>query len=469
QGLYPSGVVTSTYMLGASASEFWMQPASSFQATGLTSEDVFFKRAFDKYGVEADFEQRAEYKNAVNPFLYSDYTPAHKEAEQAWMNSIYRTAILTAASDRRKEPNAFLRTIEAGPYSAEQARANGLIDRVGQVHEAETALLAKVGKDAELVDFHDYVGRVKRGDKASSLMDGAAIAIVGGEGPIMTGTGEASNPFSGGQTIWSDDLSDAIYEAVEDDDVKAIVLRVSSPGGSDTASEQILAAVRAAKAAKKPVVVSMGTYAASGGYWIASQADEIVAQPTTLTGSIGVFGGKFALGEALGRFGVDVRSTTVGGDYSAAYQTREGFTPQQRAAFSAWMDRIYAGFIARVAEGRDLPPALVQEIAKGRVWTGAQARGLGLVDHIGGYYDAVERAKALAGLKGEVRLKHMRSTASPFEVLERALGVSSTSIRALAASAWLLGDPRAEAVMDELAQARLRQQGATVLAPTPLR
>lgn len=469
QGLYPSGIVTSTYMLGASASEFWMQPASSFQATGLTVEDIFLKRAFDKYGVEADFEQRHEYKNAVNPLLYSDYTPAHREAEQAWMSSIYRTAILTAAADRKKQPDAFLKTIEAGPYSAEEARANGLIDRVGQVHEAERALLAKVGGEAEMVDFHEYAGRAKRSERAASIVDGSAIAIVGAEGPIMTGTDEASNPFAGGQTIWSDDVSEAIYEAIEDDEVKAIVLRVSSPGGSDTASEQILAAVRAAKAAKKPVVVSMGTYAASGGYWIASQADEIVAQPTTLTGSIGVFGGKFALGEALARFGVDVRSNTVGGDYSAAFQTRDGFTPQQRAAFSAWMDRIYEGFIARVAEGRDLPPARVREIAKGRVWTGAQARSLGLVDHLGGYYDAIERAKALAELKGEVRLKHMRSTASPFEVFERALGVSSTSIRTLAASAWLLGDPRAEAMMDRMVEARLRQQGATVLAPTPVR
>ena len=121
-----------------------------------------------------------------------------------------------------------------------------------------------------------------------------------------------------------------------------------------------------------------------------------------------------------------------------------------------------------MAEGRKLPPARVQEIAKGRVWTGAQARSLGLVDHIGGYYDAVERARVLAGIEGEPRLKHMRSTASPFEVFERALGVSSTSLRMLAASAWLLGDPRAEAVMDQLTAARLRQQGATVLAPTPV-
>jgi len=468
QGLYPSGVVTSTYMLGASANELWMQPASSFQATGIASEDIFFKRAFDKYGLKADFEQRHEYKNAVNPYLYSDYTPAHREAQRSWMTSVYQTNIDTAAADRRKDATSFQRVIEAGPYLAEQAQAVGLIDRVGQVREAQAALKAKVGGDSELVDFYDYMSRSDRLD-TPSLGGGSAVAVVGAEGPIMTGTGEASNPFTGGQTIWSDDVSEAIYQAIDDDDVKAIVLRVSSPGGSDTASEQILAAVRAAKAAKKPVVVSMGTYAASGGYWIASEASEIVAQPTTLTGSIGVFGGKLVVGEALSRFGVDVREQAVGGEYSNAFAMGQEFTPTQRAAFAGWMDRIYEGFIARVAKGRGLAPERVREIAKGRVWTGAQARGLGLVDHIGGFYDAVERAKALAGLKGEVRLKHMRSTASPFEVFQRALGVSSASIRTLAASAWLLGDPRAEAIMDELAQSRLRGQGATVLADTPIR
>jgi protease-4 len=311
---------------------------------------------------------------------------------------------------------------------------------------------------------------VKHLDKAASAVNlGSAIAVISGEGPIMTGSDEASNPFTGGQTIYSDDLAGAIYDAIDDHEVKAIVLRVSSPGGSDTASEQILAAVRAAKAAGKPVVVSMGTYAASGGYWISSQASEIVAQPTTLTGSIGVFGGKFVLGDALGRFGVDARHLSVGGRYASAYGMDERFTPQQQAAFSGWMDHIYNGFIQRVAEGRKLPVQRVQAIARGHVWTGAQGKALGLVDHLGGFYDAVDRAKALAGLKGEVRLKHMRATASPFDVLQRALGVSSTSIRTLAASAWLLGDPRSQAIMDQMMQARLRQQGATVLAPTPVR
>jgi len=469
QGLYPSGIVTSTYMLGAATDQFWMQPSSSFQATGISTEDMFFKRAFDKYGITPEYQQRYEYKNAVNPFLYSDYTPAHREAQLSWMGSIYRSAVLTAASDRHKEPAAFVRTIEGGPYSAEQAKAAGLIDQVGQEHDAENALKAAVDRHAEFVDFNEYAARVKHAEKATSAMNvGSSIAVIEAEGPIMTGTDEASNPFAGGQTIYSDDVAEAIYDAAEDHEVKAIVLRVSSPGGADTASEQILAAVRAAKAAGKPVVVSMGTYAASGGYWISSEASEIVAQPTTLTGSIGVFGGKFVIGDALAKFGVDARHLTVGGDYASAYSADQKFTPQQEAAFSAWMDHIYNGFVQRVAQGRKLPVQRVQAIAKGHVWTGAQGKALGLVDHLGGFYDAVDRAKALAGLKGEVRLKHMRATASPFDVFQRALGVSSSSIRTVAASAWLLGDPRSQAIMDQLMQARLRSQGATVLAPTPI-
>ncbi|HYG28326.1 MAG TPA: S49 family peptidase, partial [Caulobacteraceae bacterium] len=202
QGLYPSGVVTSTYMLGASASQFWMQPESAFQVTGFTSEDIFFGRAFEKYGVKTDFEQRAEYKNAVNPLIYSDYTPAHREAQMSWMTSVYRSAVLTAAADRKKEPQAFVRTLEAGPYSAREAQQAGLIDGVGQVREAMDAMKKAVDSDTPLVSFHDYRGGVKR--SVGGLMnEGSAIAIVGAEGPIMTGKDEASNPFAGRQTIWS--------------------------------------------------------------------------------------------------------------------------------------------------------------------------------------------------------------------------------------------------------------------------
>jgi protease-4 len=464
QGLYPAGMIASTYMIGSSGDEFWMQPGASLQVTGVASEDIFFKRFFDKYGIKADFEQRAEYKNAVNPYLYSDYTPAHREASLSWMTAVYTHALGAAAVDRKKDPAALRRALEIGPHDAEEAKSLGLIDKVGQVQEAEDAALALAGKRAETMDFGDYA-RQKRDRDA----DGdAAIAVIEAEGPIITGKDGASNPFSGSSTIYSDEISEQIYKAAKDKDVRAIVFRVNSPGGSDTASEQILAAVRAAKAAKKPVVVSMGTYGASGGYWISSEASSIVAEPTTLTGSIGVFGGKFAFGPALARYGVDIRQIEVGSPYSGAFGIGQEFSPQERAAFSSWMDRIYANFITRVSEGRKLPVERVREIARGRVWTGAQAKDLGLIDEVGGFYQAVEKAKALANLKGEVKLKRMRE-GSPIEALQRALGVTGASMRTLAAAAWVLGDPKAQAVLDDLVQSRLRTQGATVLAPTPVR
>jgi protease-4 len=465
QGLYPSGAVSSTYEVGAAAGEFWMQPGASFQVTGLSNEDLFFKRLFDKYGVKADYQQRYEYKNAVNGYLYDDYTPAHREAELSWMTSVYSTGLAAAAADRKLDPALLKRAIEAGPYLAEDAQRLKLIDRVGQEHEAEAALLKRAGAGAKMVDFDDFA----RGRRARPRT-GPSIAVIEAEGPIVTGKDGTSSPFSRGSSIYSDDLSDAFYQAANAKDVKAIVFRLNSPGGSDTASEQILDAVRAAKAAGKPVVVSMGTYGASGGYWVASEASAIVAEPSTLTGSIGVFGGKFAVGPALAHFGVDVRQLGVGGPYAGAFGVGQEFTPQQRAALSTWMDRIYDNFVARVARGRRLSPDRVRQIARGHVWTGAQAKQLGLVDEVGGFYDAVAKAQSLAGLSGEPRLKRMTPSASAFDILQKMLGVSATSARTLAAAAWVFGDPRAQGVLDSLAETRLREgDGGMVLAPDRLR
>ena len=289
--------------------------------------------------------------------------------------------------------------------------------------------------------------------------------MIEAEGDIVTGTG--GERLGRPADIYSDDVADAFYDAVKDKDVKAIVFRVSSPGGSDTASEQILAAVRAAKAAGKPVVVSMGTYGASGGYWISSEASAIVAEPSTLTGSIGVFGGKFALGPALAKFGVDVRQLGVGGDYADAFGIGQRSSPRSSGRPSpAWMDRIYDDFVARVADGRKLPPDRVREIAKGHVWTGAQAKELGLVDELGGFYEAVDKAKALAGITGEARLKPVVARRSPFEAIQKLLGVPTTSLahsarRRRSCSAT----PARSGLIDELATARLRSQGANLLAP----
>jgi protease-4 len=380
------------------------------------------------------------------------------------MGSIYASNVTAAAADRKQAPDALRQTLEGGPYLAEQAQKLHLIDRVGEVRDAEQGLLKKAGSGAEAVDWDDYARSRRRAPQT-----GATVAVIEAEGAIVTGKDGARNPFAGGSNIYSDDLSDAFYDAIKAKDVKAIVFRLNSPGGSDTASEQILAAVRAAKAAGKPVVVSMGTYGASGGYWVSSEASAIVAQPTTLTGSIGVFGGKFAVGPALARFGVDIRQLGVGSSYAGAFGTSREFTPQERAAFSGWMDQIYDNFLGRVAEGRKLPLQRVQQIARGHVWTGAQARELGLVDQIGGFYDAVDRAKALAHITGEVKLKRMTPGASPVEALQKLLGIQAASAKTLAAAAWVFGDPRAEAIIDQVAQARLRSGGAMVLAPERIR
>jgi len=465
QGIYAQGISTASYMLGAASSAFWMQPGSALQSVGLATSDTFLKRFFDKWKIHPDYQQRYEYKNAVNPYLYADYTPAHREAELGWMTSVYQTELNQAAADRRQDPVKLRTVLEAGPYAAEDAMARRLIDHVGQVEEAQAAISKQTG-GSELVDFATY-----KSDAPPGLISTAnSIALIGAEGEIVTGTSD-NGGINGQSSVYSDDVAKAFHEAIEDKAVKAIVFRVSSPGGSDTASEQILAGVRAARAAGKPVVVSMGTYAASGGYWISSEASEIIAEPTTLTGSIGVFGGKFALADALGHFGVDQRSLGVGGDFASAFSSGQEFTPSQTAQVSAWMDRIYAGFVQRVATGRHLSPARVREIAKGRVWTGEQAHQLGLVDGLGGFYDAVREAKRLSGVPADqsVTLKTLPAKKSIFDAFSHALGVSSASLKAVAASAWLLGDPRAQGIMNQLAHARLGPDASTVLAPTPIR
>jgi protease-4 len=466
QGLYASGVVSSTYMLGAAGDELWMQGGAPFQVTGLATDEIFYKRLFDKYDVKPDFEQRYQYKTAVNPYLYDDFTPAHRESDLSWMGSIYQTALAAAAADRKVSPQALTAAVEAGPYSAEEAQAKGLIDKLGQVRQAQDTALRAAGPGAKLIDISDYKASLR--GAADGASTDPVIAVVEAEGPIQTGTGSESL-FGSTANIYSDDVSDALYKAARDKSVKAIVFRVSSPGGGDTASEQILGAVRAAKAAGKPVVVSMGTYGASGGYWISSEANAIVAEPTTLTGSIGVYGGKFAVGEALAKFGVDIHQVGVGGDFAGAYSIGKPFDPAQKAAFAKAIDETYAGFIARVADGRHMSFDKVRDIAKGRVWTGAQAKDLGLVDELGGFYEAVDKAKALAGLSGKaVRLKRVTAHASALGAWAKVLGVSEDGVRALALIGAVMGDPKVQGLISEANTVRVRAQGATVLAPMPV-
>lgn len=465
QGMMQLGAVSSSYMVGAAADEFWLQGNAALQAAGLQTEEIFFARAFERYGIDAQYEQRYEFKNAVNPFMQSDYTAAHREATLGWMNSVYLSAVANAASDRDLDRTVLQNALEAGPAVGEAARERGLVDRLGQVEEAEQRALTRAGEGAETVGFAEYAARPD-----TRRQSGPVIAVIEAEGPIITGTGGSASPFGDASTIYSDRTAEAIYDAIEDEEVRAIVFRVSSPGGSDVASEQILAAVRAAVAAGKPVVVSMGAYAASGGYWISSEASHIVAQPSTLTGSIGVYGGKFVLREALARFGVDIRSLSVGGETADMFSPADEFSAADRAAFSGWMDSIYEGFIQRVSRGRNIPLERVREIARGRVWTGTEALHLKLVDELGGFHEAVARAKALAEIEAdtEVQLRRFPAQQGFWEQFGLAMGGGAEAARALITLGAIANDPDVQAAVRDVQRARARSEGAHVLADEPL-
>jgi protease-4 len=286
------------------------------------------------------------------------------------------------------------------------------------------------------------------------------IALVGGEGAIITGE-RSGDPFAQESNITSDDFAAAIRDATDDDAVKAIVFRVSSPGGSPSASDQIWAAIERAKKAGKPVVVSMGAYAASGGYYVSAGADAILAMPSTLTGSIGVFNGKFVINDALNRYtGANIASIQTGGDFVSAYSPAAPYTNSQKAAMNAAVTRIYEDFTGKVAAGRKLPLSRVQEIAKGRVWTGNEAKDLGLVDQIGGLRTAILKAKALAKIeaKDSITLRSYPSVDDPLTALSRAFGASAENAKVTARAATvigaLVGDERLSQILNEASQAR---------------
>jgi protease IV len=439
----------------SAADEIWMQESSTFAASGLSIENLFLGGAFARFGIIPQFEQFYEYKNAVNSYTESDYTPAHREAETSLISSIYEAFVATIAADRKTTPAALKAALENAPLAATQAQQIKLVDRLGRPEDAIAAALERAG-DAALVELYDY--------HPIYPMGGPAIALVNAEGPVLTGPPDSGDPFSGDQVMNGDAIAQALREAADDESVQAIVFRVSSPGGSATASDQIWAAVEYAKAANKPVVVSMGQYAASGGYYVSAGADAIIAQPTTITGSIGVFTGKLVVDDMLRRYtSANLTELTVGGPFASAYSSAEPFTNSQRDALRRATQAIYDDFTGKVAAGRKLPLTRVQEIARGRVWTGAQAKSLGLVDGIGGLHEAIARAKQLAEIApdAKVELRAYPAQESPLEAISQMFGASAEGAQALIAIGRVLGDER---VASALTAARMAERPGVQMA-----
>lgn len=448
------------YMAISSASQIWMQATGDFVATGMSMETPFFKGLLDRYDVKVEMMHFYEYKNAAAPLLERTYTTAHREAETSLLQSIFDTTVALAAQDRNIKPDDLRSLLVKGPMSPADAMAAKLIDHLGYDTAASDAALALGGKDAALVELADY-------HKANDLYEGSGpgIALIAGEGEIDTG--HADGPaFQRKAKILGDNMASAIRDAADNDAVKAIVLRVNSPGGSPTASDQIWAAVEYAKEQDKPVVVSMGPYAASGGYYLSTGATAIVANATTITGSIGVVGGKIALHDALSRFGVNVEGITVGGEFTNAEGSRP-YTDSQRKAMLGILERIYADFTAKVAIGRHLPIDTVKEVAKGRVWSGQMAQERKLVDHIGGLREAIALAQKLGGLEGKkhVRLIRAETEENPLEALGNLLRSNISLGQRLQVLSTILTDPRLEVLASHAERQSVSDMVRTEITP----
>jgi protease-4 len=439
------------YLVATDADEIWMQPQSPFSTSGAGAGAIFLRGLFDKFDAVPQIVKRSDYKSAADMFMEKDYTPADREQTTAFLQSWYDSATAGVAADRHLAPKAVAAVFEKSPQFASDAKAAGLVDKIGYDDDARDAALGRAGDGAKVVSLHKYAHAT---ENAGEFAAGGSVALIEASGEIVDGTAHGGGMFGNDDGIAGDDLAGAIRAATKDKDVKVILLRVDSPGGSVTASDQILDAVKKAQAAGKPVVVSMGMLAASGGYYIASSADKIVAEPATLTGSIGVLTGKVAVGKTLGLVGVGADEIGVG--KNALFDSDiQPYTPDQLANLNAQADAIYADFTQKVAAGRKLPLAQVQQIAKGRVWTGADAKPRGLVDQLGTFWTAAAIAQKLAGIAPGERLTFKRypRPVGFFDVLDEAFSSTTAGVRAMQGLARITQAPVARAAMQAIESA----------------
>ncbi|MEO5680712.1 MAG: signal peptide peptidase SppA, partial [Acidimicrobiales bacterium] len=366
-----------------------LQPAGSVGLVGVATSTSFLGDTLPWIGLQPDFGQRYEYKNAVNVFTETGFTEPHREATERLLASQLEQLVAGIAEGRGLAPERVRGLADDGPFEAEDAVAAGLVDAL--------AFRDQVYDEAKGEGSLQYLARFAKKTQPKGLKKLPRIAVLTVSGAIAPGRNGVKPGLPPGPGTGSDTVTAAIRDAVADPKVKAIVLRIDSPGGAVGASEAIWREAQLATAAGTPVVASLGSVAASGGYYVAMGADRIVASPGTITGSIGVFSGKFVaagLRQRL-RLSTEVLRLNPNADM---YGTTEAFTPAQRAKLDAGLDKVYATFTARVAEARRLPLAAVDAVARGRVWTGADAAERGLVDVLGGFAVALREAKALAGL-----------------------------------------------------------------------
>lgn len=381
------------YYLASAFDEVWLQPSGDLGLAGVMAEGIFLRGTLDKLGIVPRLDHRWEYKAAMNQFTETKFTAAQAESTRAVMTSQFGQLVRGVAGARGVPEDTVRGLTERGPFSSADALQLDLVDHLGYRDEALAQLETRIGK-VERMSPGEYLARA-----GGPYDEGDTIAVVYGVGPVQSGQ-SGFNPVFGEVSMGADTVGQALRAAAEDTAVRAIVFRVDSPGGSYVASDTIWRETVRAKQAGKPLIVTMGNVAASGGYFVAMHADKIVAQPGTITGSIGVLGGKMLTGGLLEKLGIswdDVRTSNNATTWSALHD----YGPEEWQRFQASLDRIYDDFTSKVAAERRIPKEKVLEIAKGRVWSGEEAKGLGLVDELGGFDRALALAKEAAGIAAD--------------------------------------------------------------------
>ena len=387
------------YYIATACDKIIVPPPGELFINGLAADVMFFRGSLDKLGIYPDIYQIGKYKTAGDMFTQKKMTDAHKQYIDEMLDDLYGRYINAIAQARHKTPDEVKALIDNAPYNAEQAKTAGLIDDAMYRDEVEKQFKKLLGyKDTDTFvavrgsDYRDV------SPESLGLNKGERIAVIYATGDI--GSGSSENSPSGEQSIGSDTVSKALNDAAADKSIKAIVLRVDSPGGSGLASDIIWRSVETANQ-KKPVVVSMSDVAASGGYYIAASAAKIVAQPSTITGSIGVLAGKPVMRGFYDWLGIS-NEYVLRGKNAGMFRETEKFSDDERAKFEDWIKTTYyRDFIPKVAKGRNKDVQYIDSVGQGRVWTGAQAKDRGLVDDFGGLDKAIEVAKQLAKIPGD--------------------------------------------------------------------
>ena len=390
----------SKYYLATAFDEIYLQPSGDIGFNGLMMATPFIKGTLDKLGVEAQMDHRKEYKNFKNFFTHTKFSKAHKEASLKIINSLFDQICQGIAQSRGLTVEKIKDVANNGPLLAQEALAENFVDGLAYRDEIREKLKKRFGEECNFLKFKKYFKKAK-----SPFRSGKRIALIYGVGGVKRGS-SGYDPMTEESMMGSDTVCKAFRQAIKDDEVKAILFRVDSPGGSYVASDTIWRETIRAKEKGKPVIVSMGSLAASGGYFVSMEADKIVAQPGTLTGSIGVLAGKMyskGLFDKLGISWDEVHTSRNAG----LWQPFKSFSRSEWDKLQASLDRIYEDFTAKVAKGRKLPKEKVLEIAKGRVWTGLDAKERGLVDELGGFERALELAKEASkiGKDDKIELK----------------------------------------------------------------